>query len=170
MVYGVLGALGGPEVECPVRVYLVQHGKAVDKKTDPERPLSPEGAAEVEAVAAFLAAKPLDVAEVWHSGKTRARQTAEGFGPCLVEGYALKQRDGLAPKDTVGAIARELDGLDGDVMIVGHLPFLDKLASLLVASDEDAGVAAFRNAGVVCLVGDKEQGWQVEWSVIPEIV
>jgi len=35
-------------------VYLVQHGRPVAKEVDPDRPLSPEGVAEVEKTARFL--------------------------------------------------------------------------------------------------------------------
>ena len=37
-------------------LYLVQHGAAVSKEIDPERPLSQEGRAEVRKVASYLAA------------------------------------------------------------------------------------------------------------------
>ena len=56
-----------------------------------------------------------------------------------------------------------------DLMLVGHLPFLSCLASLLLVGDPERSVIRFRNSGIVCLV--REQGnWFLGWTVIPEIV
>ena len=60
-----------------MKVYLVQHGKAVDKSVDPERPLSDEGTQQTQAVADFIASLNIKVECIWHSGKMRAHQTAE---------------------------------------------------------------------------------------------
>jgi len=60
-----------------LRVYLVRHGKAKSKEEDPERHLTERGAEEVRRVARFLAAAGIQVSKILHSGKTRARQTAE---------------------------------------------------------------------------------------------
>jgi len=60
-------------------LYLAQHGKSFSEAEDPERRLTPEGVAETERGAGLLAAVGVKVAEVLHSGKARARQTAEIF-------------------------------------------------------------------------------------------
>ncbi len=52
--------------------------------------------------------------------------------------------------------------------IVGHLPFLDRFASLLVVGDPGAGVVAFRNGGLVKLV-PAGPGFAVAWAVTPEM-
>jgi phosphohistidine phosphatase SixA len=57
------------------------------------------------------------------------------------------------------------------IAMVGHLPFLDKLASLLVAGNETAGVVAFQNACVVKLIPKKQsEGYHVHWILIPDMV
>jgi len=152
-----------------MRLYLVQHGQAVDKQTDPDRPLTEHGAQEADAVGAFLSAQRLNVPEVWHSGKTRARQTAETLAGHVAQDGAVQMRDGLAPKDDVAKIAKALRGRDRDLLIVGHLPFLAKLAGLLLAGDERTHVVAFQYAGVVCLESDDEGRWQVRWMVVPQL-
>ena len=149
---------------------LVQHGKAADKKVDLDRPLTEEGAREVESVGAFLSGKDLGPVAVWHSGKTRARQTAELLARHVAPRAALEARDGLAPKDDVGNVIEELREREEDLMIVGHLPFLSKLAAALVAGNKDAGVVAFKNAGVVCLERDAENAWHVAWAVTPDLL
>jgi phosphohistidine phosphatase len=153
-----------------MRLYLVQHGKAVDKKVNPDRPLTSEGAQEVDRVAAFLKGQPLHITEIWHSGKTRARQTAERLASTLVPGAVLRSREGLAPDDAVSDLKRVLEKRRENLMIVGHLPFLSKLAGLLLTGDDDEQVVGFRNGGVVCLEQDEADRWRVAWAIAPELL
>lgn len=153
-----------------MRLYLVQHGKAVEKKLDPDRPLTPEGAREVDSVGAFLSPRQLDIPVVWHSGKTRARQTAGQLAKCVAQHGAVEQRDGLAPNDDVRPLAADLRAREEDAMVVGHMPFLSRLASLLLAGDKKREVVGFTNAGVVCLERNDQGDWQVKWIVTPELV
>ncbi len=147
-------------------IYLVQHGLAVASEEDPRRPLSAAGSAEVERVARWAGAAGLAVAEIRHSGKLRARQTAERLAVALAPPGGVIEAPGLAPNDPVApAVAALSDGL----MLVGHLPFLARLAGLLVAGDETREVVRFRNAGVVCLAGEG-RGWSVAWAVVPELL
>jgi phosphohistidine phosphatase len=53
---------------------------------------------------------------------------------------------------------------------VGHLPFLSRLASRLLAGDEDADVVSFRKGGVVCLQRGETGRWSVAWMVVPDVV
>ncbi len=79
-------------------------------------------------------------------------------------------RDDLGPNDDVTALSDELAHVEQDVMIVGHLPFLSKLTSLLVTGSESADTVAFKNAGIVCLSRSEEKRWQLDWVVIPELL
>jgi len=153
-----------------MKLYLVQHGKAVDKKTDPDRPLSVEGAQEVRTIGSFFAKRPLSVEQVWHSGKTRARQTAELLAKAAGPNADLVMREGLSPDDEVKPVARELSKRNADLMIVGHLPWLSKLAGLLLTGQDGAGPIAFTYAGVVCLERSGDDAWHVKWIIIPELV
>jgi phosphohistidine phosphatase SixA len=69
-----------------MRAYLVQHGEAHPEEVSPERELTPRGRSDVERVATLLANGGVRVAKVYHSGKTRARQTAELFARRLAPG------------------------------------------------------------------------------------
>ncbi|MGB2824829.1 MAG: phosphohistidine phosphatase SixA [Phycisphaerae bacterium] len=151
-----------------MRVYLIQHGEAKSKQDDPDRPLTDGGLANVQKMAGFLRPLHLRVRAVWHSGKTRAAQTAEQFASAVQSGEGVVQRDGLAPMDDVKPVRRKIEKSEGDLMIVGHLPFLSKLAAVLLTGKESPEPIAFQNAGVVCLERSDAGTWQVRWLITPD--
>lgn len=156
-----------------MRLYLVQHGEARPETVDPQRHLTDKGLHEVTRVAEFLRPLKLPVAAVWHSGKPRARQTAEVLAAALSAREGVVRREGLAPKDPAGPVRGAVGRAAEDLMIVGHLPSLGRLAALLVAGDESREVVAFRYGGVACLERDDGGGggdWKVAWMVTPDLL
>lgn len=143
--------------------YLVQHGKATSKDEDPERPLTNEGRAEVQAVLDAAAGRMDGVARIVHSGKLRASETAELIAARL--GVAAEQGDNLAPNADPVIWRERLDETEADTVLVGHLPHLSHLAGLLLCG-RDQEVVRFRNAGIACL-GRDEEGWAVRWVAVP---
>jgi phosphohistidine phosphatase len=151
-----------------ITLYVMQHGEATSEDENPERPLTPGGRAAVERVAARARAGGVRIDRCFHSGKLRAAQTAELLAAAV--GGALVQRDGLAPNDPVGPVAAWAREVGETVGLVGHLPFLDRLASLLVADDEGAGVVRFHMGGLVCLSAPASgKPYAVEWALTPEL-
>jgi phosphohistidine phosphatase SixA len=61
----------------------------------------------------------------------------------------------------VAHVADEISRMTGDPIIVGHLPFLGKLAFLLLTGSEAKNIAAFRMGGGVRLQRSEDQAWQV---------
>jgi phosphohistidine phosphatase len=153
-----------------MKLYLVQHAQAAPKEVDPERPLTEEGRQDTQKIAAFF--KPLNVSVdyLWHSGKKRAAQTAEALAEVMEVRKEAAAREGLAPNDDVTVIKNEIEAAQHDIMLVGHLPFLDKLASLLLTGSESAGAVAFKNAGIVCLDRSEGNKWRLDWMIIPELL
>ena len=88
----------------------------------------------------------------------------------MVVNRTVAQHDGLKPNDAIGPVEDELIEANEDLMIVGHLPFLSKLASALVANSESADVIRFQQGGVVCLERNEDLAWSVRWMVIPELL
>ena len=153
-----------------MKLYLVQHAKAAPKEVDPERPLTEEGLRDVERIAQFVKPLSLCVGYLWHSGKKRAVQTAEVLAEVVKINKTHTARDGLGPSDDVTPVQIGLLSSQDDIMIVGHLPFLSKLASLLLAGSESAETVAFKQGGIVCLSRCNENKWQIDWMVIPELL
>ena len=71
-----------------------------------------------------------------------------------------EQSDGLAPNDDPTTWVRRLAAETGDVMLVGHLPHLARLASSLLTDDSDRQVVAFQQGGLVGLEGT-DAGWVI---------
>ncbi|MHC4462741.1 MAG: phosphohistidine phosphatase SixA [Planctomycetota bacterium] len=153
-----------------MELYLVQHAKAASKQIDPQRPLTEEGCRDIQKVAAFIKPLTLFVDYLWHSGKKRAEQTAEVLAEAIKVKEGTIVHEGLGPNDDVTALKNELIMRQQDIMIVGHLPFLSKLASLLLSGDESANTVAFKNGGIVCLSRSEAGQWQIECMVTPEII
>ncbi|HMK36808.1 MAG TPA: phosphohistidine phosphatase SixA [Desulfomonilaceae bacterium] len=152
-----------------MKLYLVQHAEAKAETVDPNRGLSDKGTADVERVARFLKPMDLNVGTIWHSGKTRARQTAEILSRFL-DANDLSEQKGLAPNDFVDPIRARILAVSHDLMIVGHMPFLGKLVSLVVAGSDAADVIAFRQGGIVCLERDENGAWRINWVIVPDLL
>ncbi|MFZ2148552.1 MAG: phosphohistidine phosphatase SixA [Sedimentisphaerales bacterium] len=153
-----------------MRLYLVQHAKSASKEADSQRSLSEEGRREIQKVAAFIKALDLSVDYLWHSGKKRAQQTAEILAEVIEVRKEMAAQVGLAPNDYVEAIKDEIVSANRDIMIVGHLPFLSNLASLLLTNSKSSNTVAFKNGCIVCLGYSDDNQWQLHWMIIPELL
>ncbi len=147
---------------------LVQHGKSLPKEEDPQRGLSAEGRKEVEQVASTLKKHGVAVSSIQHSGKKRARETAEIFSSYLGTNMNVIEMNGLAPLDDVTRINPPFEE---NTMMVGHLPFMERFVSFLVAGSPDhLPVVKFKNGGIVALAHDDETGgWYIKWTLFPNI-
>ena len=145
-------------------VYLVHHGDAVGPDIDHRRPLSTAGQVHVERIAAEAAARGANPGIVWHSGKLRAKQTAEAFWRACNPLAELSATRDLQPDDPPQWIAERLRDETRDILIAGHFPHLPRVFALLTASPDER---AFPLHGVVALSSD-DQGatWREAWRVI----
>lgn len=153
-----------------MRLYLVQHGEAHPEQVSPERELTPGGRADVERIAALLAQSGVRVARVTHSGKTRARQTAEILAASVAPGASPQAAAGMDPNSPVAPIAGQAGGWNEDTLLAGHLPFVNRLAALLLANREDPPVVAFQPGSVACLERDAAGRWTLAWMLRPELL
>jgi phosphohistidine phosphatase len=151
-------------------LYLVQHGEAKAESEDPARPLTDRGRREVERVARAAARAGIRVARILHSGKLRARETAEILRAAgLSPPDGMTELAGLAPMDDPAIARRAVGELTEPGLLVGHLPQLGRFASLLVVGDAEREIVAFRMGGIVCLAG-AEGRWLVKWILTPDVV
>ena len=114
-----------------MRVVLVHHAQAVGPEIDPQRPLSSAGLEHASALALRVKREAFVPQAIWHSGKLRARQTAEAFLLACAPFAEFKMIRGLLPDDPPEWLAAELAAEERDVLLVGHIPNIMRLAASL---------------------------------------
>ncbi|MGA2400097.1 MAG: phosphohistidine phosphatase SixA [Syntrophobacteraceae bacterium] len=151
-------------------LYLVQHGQSLSKEQDPEQGLSREGRADVNRIAEVARSYGVRPAAIKHSGKKRARQTAAIFAESLLgESSEAEPISGINPLDDAVSVAKTLKTGD-NLMLVGHLPFMERLTGFLVTGLAERLVFKFQNGGIVCLDKNPDaQWWFIKWTLMPRI-
>jgi len=150
-------------------LFLVQHGEARPGNEDTERSLTEHGTETVSRIADWAARMGIKVDQIRHSGKLRAEQTASIFAKRLDPPKGVIAVKGLNPKDDVTQVAASLQGDQESIMLVGHLPHLSRLVSLLATGKSEREIVRFRNAGIVCLT-QQDGKWAIDWVMEPELL
>ncbi|MFQ6106847.1 MAG: phosphohistidine phosphatase SixA [Thermoplasmata archaeon] len=152
-----------------MKLYLARHADPKSEAEDPERPLSERGERQAEEIGRFASNTGVRVTQIRHSGKKRAQQTAETMGRYLSPPGGVIPVSGIAPLDDVAGAAEKLEGEEADLMLVGHLPFMNRLVSQLLFGNPDWLVVDLPKAGMICLAraGDS---WTIDWLVHPGIL
>lgn len=144
-----------------MNLYLVRHAEAADKEVDPERKLTEAGQQEAERLAKLMASLQITATEIWHSPKPRAAQTAQPIANALGLTNACLVRDALLPDDPVKPIAKFLKDINQDVILVGHDPFLTRLASKLVCGRAGATLVDLDKPSVLHLTRGSDGAWRI---------
>lgn len=154
-----------------MRLYLVQHGEAKSKKEDPERPLSNKGLQNIQQMARYAKHHlNIKIEQIVHSGKLRAKQTAEILEELLTPSYKIVGNKDLEPLADPKIWQKRLAEITGDTMLVGHLPHLSKLVSILLIQDEDREVITFREGVIICLEYNQQNHWIVQYIITPDTI
>ncbi|PMP98115.1 MAG: phosphohistidine phosphatase SixA [Thermodesulfobacterium geofontis] len=153
-----------------MKLYLVQHGIPKPESEDPRKPLSEIGKTEVEKVSQALKKAGIKISKIFHSGKLRAKQTAEIIGDYLNPSEGIGEAEGLNPLDPPEIWAKKLSDFKDPLMLVGHLPHLQKLCSLLVIGDSEKPIVRFRQSGVIALERDEKGNWIISWTLYPDFI
>ena len=153
-------------------LFLVQHGISASKDVDPEKGLSDLGKEESSRVAMVAKGYRIPVQKIVHSGKKRAEQTAAIYHKTLAPEAPMEMISGINPLDDVRIFAAGIDPRENR-MVVGHLPFMERLVSFLTTGAENIRVYKFQNSGIVCLDveggNDNAPDWFIKWTLNPNI-
>ena len=154
-----------------MQVDLLRHGAATPSKpgsSDGDRPLSDAGEAQVKAVAERAREAGAKPSLILSSPYTRARQTAAiaakilGYSGAIVEIRSLEpDRSPFDLWDDVRARTEE-----SEILLVGHLPLLGDLASILLGRGIGIPPATIVRIHVPQLV--PEPGASLQWVLGPE--
>jgi phosphohistidine phosphatase len=151
-------------------LYLVQHAEAKREEEDPARDLTEKGRLDIESLANYLEKLNVQVRRIFHSGKTRAQSTANVLARHLKPPAGVSEAPGLAPLDDPEVWAGQIGKMDEDILLVGHLPHLGRLAAVLLSGNKERNVINFQMGGVVRLRRREAGQWAVDWMVVPEII
>lgn len=139
-----------------MNLYLLRHGLAVEPGThgfakDADRPLTSKGERKLWKIAEAIEAMEIAFDLILSSPYVRARQTAEIIAEALNARKRLEFSDALVPSGSVKRLIESLNNLQappGNVLLVGHEPYLSELISLLVSGQ--VGFAVVMKKGGLC--------------------
>ncbi|MCC7010765.1 MAG: histidine phosphatase family protein [Acidobacteria bacterium] len=143
-------------------VLLVHHADAVGPEVDPQRPLSAAGRAQAAWLADYAKRAGLVPDVIWHSGKLRARETAEALLFACNPRAVLRAVRGLRPEDSPEWVRAMLAGETQMVALVSHMPLMPALLRRLVRADTD-----FPPHGMVLLDRGDEGSYVERWRIAP---
>lgn len=152
-----------------MKIYLVRHGQPNPAEIDPAKGLSDTGKTDINRLADTIKHLNISVAEIMHSGKARAQQTAMILASVIRSERGVNARNGINPDDPVKDVAEEIIAGSEDLMLVGHLPFMGKLSSILLAGDDYRGLLEFTTGAMACIEYNKGK-CSLNWFINPEIV
>lgn len=118
-----------------MELYLMQHGQATTETEDPERPLSPDGVAQIQASAKGMKKLGITLDAILHSPKRRSKQTAALIAEAVNFPYSdLLETEKVNPSVPARETLTFLDPFLGcrALLIAGHLPSLGEIASALL--------------------------------------
>lgn len=151
-----------------MEIYLVRHGEAESELVEPTQPLRERGRADVTRMARHAARIKVAVAEIRHSSKLRAEQTAEILAAHLRPVHGLRETDDLDPTYDPGKAQDAIEAAVEPLMLVGHLPHLARLTSLLLVGDPNKAIVRFQ-PGAMARLERTDTGWVLGWVLTPEI-
>jgi phosphohistidine phosphatase len=107
-------------------------------------------------------ARNIQISAIYHSGILRAFETAQILAEILAPPLGLHLHTGLLPEDDPAIVKAELDLMDHPIALVGHLPYLNRLAALLTSGDPNRAVVEFLPA---MMIGFERQDyqWKITW-------
>ena len=153
-----------------MKLYLLQHGDALPEEVNPDRPLSERGLEDVRRLAEFVWNHGILVKHVYHSGKTRARETAEIVAARMATGVKIEATTGLNPNDRVEPWAKQINNWQEDTLLVGHMPFMGRMAAYLLSGNSGSQFVDFEPGSMLCLERDESGDWAIAWMLRPELL
>jgi phosphohistidine phosphatase len=160
-------------------LYLLRHAIALDrsvwKKPDSQRPLNKEGVKKMRKAAKGIKHLNLEFDWILTSPYKRAYDTAVILAQAVKAEKKIKVVNELAsdaePASLMRRIAREYRPKDS-LVLVGHEPYLSKLASVLIGADKPLALD-FKKGGLARLETDSLRYGRcatLEWWLPPKLL
>jgi phosphohistidine phosphatase len=159
-----------------IDLFILRHGEAGNRMTvvekDSERPLTPEGRAEMQKIAKSLKAIGLQTDRIYTSPLRRARETAE-IAAKILEIPTLEEWDELKPDGSKTGLYRKLARLEQNPrpILVGHEPYLTSMIGEIIGTTsakivlKKGGVAKVRITSFTPRISG-----ELRWLLTPKII
>jgi phosphohistidine phosphatase len=148
-------------------IYLMRHGEAKDAMEDSERSLSEKGKDDVRLIAEELLKRGVSLDRIFYSPLKRAGETAKIMAEKLLPVGEPTETHELKPDDDPNIWRGRLCSHIKDIMIIGHLPHIGRLSTILTSGNIDAAGAIFPTSGINC-IKRKDGKHTLEWSLSPK--
>ncbi|MEP7240941.1 MAG: histidine phosphatase family protein [Devosia sp.] len=128
-------------------LYLLRHAKSdQDGRADFDRPLSKRGAREAVEMGAVMSGRGYRPGLVLCSGARRTRETLAGIQPALTPGTTVEftRRIYDASAEDLLDLITEQPNTVASLMLIGHNPGFEQLATALAGSGDGAALARLR--------------------------
>lgn len=161
-----------------MNLYVLRHGIAAELKPhkfarDAERPLTPKGKRKLWEAAEAMESMEITLDLMVSSPYLRARQTAEIIAEAFNGRKEVVLTEHLTPGGNPKALIAWLNDLKpapGNVLLVGHEPYLSELISLLVSGGADCGIE-LKKGGLCKLSAEALKAGRcavMEWLATPK--
>lgn len=161
-----------------MKLYLVRHGVAIDRiggeiKNDFQRPLTPDGRAEVELVATGLKRLGVRPDLLITSPLVRAKQTCEVFAEAMHFKSELVICEALAPGGSISDIYKMAKNYQSanEIIFFGHEPDMARFAQTALWAGPELDIV-FKKSGVCRIdVSDMPPTMPgvLKWFITPKI-
>ena len=159
-----------------IDIFILRHGDAGNRVTvvekDSERPLTPEGRAEMQKIAKSLKAVGLQTDRIYTSPLRRARETAE-IAAKVLKIPTLEEWNELKPDGSKAELYRKLARLDQDSrpILVGHEPYLTSMIGEIIGTTNAKIVLKKGGVGKVRITSFNPRiSGELRWLLTPKII
>ena len=82
----------------------------------------------------------------------------------------IEATTGLNPNDPIGPLVEQAEVWSEDRLLVGHQPFMGRLASALLTGRPDDDAVAFQPGSLLCLERTGPDRWRLAWMLRPQLL
>ena len=150
-----------------MKIYLARHG---EYEHSFEGELSRFGEYNITKLRNFLRPLNLPIKKIYQSGVLRAQQTADILATAFSPDVPVEYRQGLNPVDDIQNLLSEINTTPENLLVVGHLPFMNKLIGKMVNNEEHQELTLMQPGTMLCLDKIDESKWIIEWMISPQIL
>ncbi len=130
--------------------------------------MSKKGRSDIRVLAMHMQNMDVHIDTVFHSGKTRAEQSAQIIAELLAPDISPVKTDGLSPNDDPVEIVGDIEQMNGNILIASHMPFVSRLCSTLLTGNPDTEFASL--PGTLICLERTDDNWRLAYMVRPDFI